>query len=312
MAEKGPLRTLASALPKKLITLVDVGSINGLKDRWTPVLPCVRSIGFDPREEEPVVKPDGDAIYATGVGATKSEATLYVTKLGLYASLLRPSDLLLRYKLAGPNSRVVSEQTVSLDSLDNILSGQQVDALKIDTQGTELEILKGGIGLLRDSVLLAEIECSFIERYEGQPLFEDIAKFMRQQGFDFIDIVKAHRYRQISSRDRTRASGSMENRIGTLAYGDVLFIASYERLEEKYKASSEKELLALKTLLMLLVYGKSDIASRLLDQWSGSLSPEHAGAFARYLDALSQEPVGGRDAQQAGRLRSKKRSALKG
>ena len=54
--------------------------------------------------------------------------------------------------------------------------------LKIDVQGTELEVLRGGVGLLRrvDCIL---VECSFVPFYEGQTLADDVVVFLREHGF---------------------------------------------------------------------------------------------------------------------------------
>ncbi len=57
-----------------------------------------------------------------------------------------------------------------------------MDAIKVDTQGSELEILEGAKETLR-SVNLIEIEVTFNPKYDGQPLFAEVDQFLRSQGF---------------------------------------------------------------------------------------------------------------------------------
>ena len=65
---------------------------------------------------------------------------------------------------------------VPVDRLDTLASadGFQPDVLKIDTQGSELMVLEGATKTLLKSVVLAEIEVSFFQRYVDQPVFADI------------------------------------------------------------------------------------------------------------------------------------------
>ena len=78
-----------------------------------------------------------------------------------------------------------SMTTASLDELGQSLALPQCDFLSLDTQGSELDILKGAEITLNNCVGL-QLEVSFAELYEGQPLFSDIDAFLRSKGFVFI------------------------------------------------------------------------------------------------------------------------------
>lgn len=56
--------------------------------------------------------------------------------------------------------------------------------LKIDTQGFELEVLKGAKKFLKRCKYIY-VECSYISLYEGQPLFHVIQSFLEKRGFKF-------------------------------------------------------------------------------------------------------------------------------
>jgi FkbM family methyltransferase len=79
-------------------------------------------------------------------------------------------------------ARTVSCPSITLDQYceQNNITG--VDAIKLDTQGSELDILKAATQILK-TVSLIDIEVEFNELYEEQPLFGDVDCFLRSQGF---------------------------------------------------------------------------------------------------------------------------------
>ena len=83
--------------------------------------------------------------------------------------------------------------------------------LKLDTQGSELEILRG---LRRDqfaNVLAVEVEIEFHEVYRGQPLFPEVHQFMRDAGFALLDfrVQRAHLTGGLEERHFLRTHLSM-------------------------------------------------------------------------------------------------------
>lgn len=75
--------------------------------------------------------------------------------------------------------------TVALTTLDEWCAEHGVtyiDAMKLDTQGSELGALQGAETVL-STVQLLEIEVEFNPMYEGQPLFGDVDAWLRSRGF---------------------------------------------------------------------------------------------------------------------------------
>ena len=69
----------------------------------------------------------------------------------------------------------VVEHKLQATTLDTVCT--EADILKIDTQGSELDILKGGVNLLK-TVSVINIETEYQPLYFNQPLFEDIVKWL--------------------------------------------------------------------------------------------------------------------------------------
>ena len=65
---------------------------------------------------------------------------------------------------------------------------ERVDFIKLDTQGSELDILHGAAETLGRGVLGIEVEVEFVEMYLGQPLFRDVDRHLNSMGFELIDL----------------------------------------------------------------------------------------------------------------------------
>lgn len=79
---------------------------------------------------------------------------------------------------------------VTTNTLDNLCLFEKnlVDLLKLDTQGSELDILRGGIKTLHRSKLVL-LEVSTLEYNQNAPLFDVIFDFMKINSFEILDII---------------------------------------------------------------------------------------------------------------------------
>jgi len=70
---------------------------------------------------------------------------------------------------------------------------EYIDILKMDVQGAELQVLKGGEKLLKENrINLIYAEVWFTEAYAGQPFYEDIALFLRNFGYRSFGLYNMH------------------------------------------------------------------------------------------------------------------------
>lgn len=80
----------------------------------------------------------------------------------------------------------------TVHSLDTLLGAANIDLLKIDAEGYELEILRGSMRSLRH-VHIVLLEVSLIATNAGAPLIHDVLAFMHGIGFVAYDIAEFHR-----------------------------------------------------------------------------------------------------------------------
>ena len=85
----------------------------------------------------------------------------------------------------------IEKRAVSLDFLVNTENLPMPDLIKLDTQGSELDILKGAKKVLRDTSLIY-IECPVLKYNEGAPTLTDYLDFLRKLGFLPYEICEQH------------------------------------------------------------------------------------------------------------------------
>lgn len=87
------------------------------------------------------------------------------------------------------DSNLIEYKLIS-NTLDNLLSNvNKIDLLKLDTQGSELNILKGAKNVIEKTRFIL-LECSVYEYNKGGCLIGDIFDFMNKNKFRLLDIVE--------------------------------------------------------------------------------------------------------------------------
>jgi FkbM family methyltransferase len=156
-----------------------------------------------------------------GLSSREGEATLYVTKDPMCTSLYPPNEPYLdRFSnlsdLMGLDFEIEIE-TTTLDAFCAVEGVEDIDFLKIDVQGADLDVLKGATDLLSHSVVAIQIEVEFSHLYHDQPLFADVDIYLRNQGFTFFNLEVASRPRNISPIPSNRG-------LGQILWGDAVYI----------------------------------------------------------------------------------------
>lgn len=170
------------------LVVADVGARWGVGDRWRGFGPRVRVVGFDPDEAEcaRLAELEPDVTFVpVALGREDGTATLHVTKEPACSSLYPPIADLVEQR---PELHVIApagREEIAITRLDTWLAGSafdEVHVLKLDTQGSELGVLEGA-GDALGAVRMLEIEVELNPIYEGQPLFGDVDRFLRDRGF---------------------------------------------------------------------------------------------------------------------------------
>lgn len=143
-------------------------------------------------------------------------------------------------------AKKINIREVTLDNLAKAEKLQPPDLLKIDTQGSELSILKAAPKII-DQTLLLEVECELIEMYEGQPLMHHVCDELYRHGFEILYINRVF-------ANRSSYDGAAR---GQIIFCDVLF----GRREDKLLHIPIERLA--KYAILLANYGHIDFAAEL-------------------------------------------------
>jgi FkbM family methyltransferase len=129
-----------------------------------------------------------------GLAASSRAHTLNVTRIPEASSLLKPCPRNVKRWRADNGFDVIEERLVNCVTLQDFAKANGItgcDLMKLDTQGTELDILLSGKEIVRNTgVILMEIE--FVKLYENQPLFGEIVGELAKLGFRFVNFIHGH------------------------------------------------------------------------------------------------------------------------
>jgi FkbM family methyltransferase len=263
---KTKLKKLAQAVisvdPEIKFTILEIGALP-LGDKseqfhqLVDLFPGSRIIAFelekDLCDELNAKAPSGISYYPVALGYTEESRLLFQTNHQMCCSLYKPREDLLRQYNGLEVAMLRRVSTVDTVSLDYFLQQHDiidVDFLKIDIQGAELDVFRGGLSALKDIVAIVT-EVEFIPLYYKQPLFGDVSAFLTGNGFMF------HKFTGMAGRTLKPVTiGNDLSHATQHMWADAVFIKDILTLEEL----PVRKLLKLGILSYL--YGSPDVAFR--------------------------------------------------
>ena len=125
---------------------------------------------------------------AMALGATAGKSEINVSANSVSSSLLAIDAQVVAVE---PNTQYTSVETIDVGTLDGIVSPAWAGpfALKLDTQGFELEVLRGAEKTLPHVQVIAT-EMSLVSLYTGGARFADVYRFLEDRGFSAIAITE--------------------------------------------------------------------------------------------------------------------------
>lgn len=206
---------------KREPVVFDVGANDGetVQD-FLRMFPDARIVAFEPYalccdlltekfRDRPHVR-----VQNVALGAARGQ-----TRLNLYSGNRMNSLLTLDEDASNPmrtSFTPTGTADVRLESLDDFCTEHGftcIDVLKIDTQGYDLQVLKGAVKLLQARrVRTILLEANFVPMYRRQATFSELHEFLSQFGYRLVDFY-----------NQTRTDGYV-------AWCDVCYVAASEPL----------------------------------------------------------------------------------
>jgi FkbM family methyltransferase len=289
------------------VRLVDVGARGGIDARWGRFARHLDVTGFEADEPEAerlageaAALPYPARFFALALGAEgPTEATLNVSRWPVASSAYEPNEELLAEFPLARQLAVAERRTVASDSLDAVCAREAIapDCLKVDVEGGELDVLRGGDAALRGALVL-DVEVEFAELFDGQPLFADVDRHVRERGFALLGL------RRMCWR---RAAGLEGGRTG---YGGQLVQADALYWNRRAVDAALPLPRLLKLAVILAAYRQFDLVLSLLrERAPAELTPAERTQLERAL--IAPPPAWARIARLLGRrLSASRRRAL--
>lgn len=169
-------------------TLIDIGANKGqFSLAFRAIRPTATIVAFEPLPDaadtyesllgtDPLVE-----LHRVAISDMVGELEFHITDRRDSSSLLKPGQG--QADAFGVHAESVG--MVPVRQLDEFLALDQLQRpvlVKIDVQGAELQVLKGFKRL--EDVDFIYVELSFVELYQGQPLFAGVSAYLEEHGFE--------------------------------------------------------------------------------------------------------------------------------
>jgi len=247
--------------PERLTAVVDVGAnpINGDPPYQAMLAEGLCTlIGFEPQPEalDALLRAKGpQETYLPAALGDGERHSLHIAVDSGMTSLLAPDlsrlALFNGFERWGAVSHVEAIDTVRLDDVSEI---EHLDLLKIDVQGAELMVFRGGRAKLSRAVAV-QTEVSFVPLYVDQPTFGEVDAELRALGFipHALDALKKWPIAPVVY------DGDPKKPMHQLLEADVVYVRDFGRPQ-----LMDIEQLSHLALVAHCVYGSTDLAHRCL------------------------------------------------
>jgi FkbM family methyltransferase len=210
------IKDCLGAIDNDLI-IFDVGANEGQSiDRFKKFLPRAHIYAFEPQPDELMSlhsKYDGNEtieVIPMAIGEEEGILSLKVmlkSGVSTFRTYDEKSDYVVAkkslHKVSAVKELVKVEVNVPVVTLDAFIATRKikrVDLLKIDTEGFEAEVLRGGLHSLKNNIFrLIEVELTIDERFGSRGNFYDLEQYLVPNGYQIIgfDDLYSRRSRKI-------------------------------------------------------------------------------------------------------------------
>jgi FkbM family methyltransferase len=285
---------------KHPLVLVDVGARGGLRSDWRPAEQHLQLIGFEPDVQEYrrlTQHTTGQKVrfFNTALHNRRGTIDIRITRNPALTSVFEPNRDFLDAFPDPTRFDVMEVRQVEASPLDDLLAAEgidDIDFLKVDTQGSELLVIEGASRALASSAVGVEVEVEFARLYDGQALFAQVDATLRDLGYSLFDLRPCY-WKRAAGRD-------LGGPYGQLVWADALYlkdIAGLRRNVASHPAELAKSKL-LRAMSVALLYGYWDYAFDIARDTAACFSPDEHAAI---LDGLRRSGSARRRWQVPGR-----------
>ncbi len=297
-------------LQEQPFVLIDVGASGGIHSKWHVFGNCLRAYAFEPLLEE-CTRLNNDGArnieylpYFVGGSAGRPKTMLDPgesfrnpdTPLGR-SSALRAEKILRQTSIERINRGKelrFSDQWISLDRFvkERGFGAADIDFIKIDTDGSDYEVLEGSTELLQQSAVLGiALEVNFQPVPEAESItFAEIDAFCRKRGFSLFDL-RPYRYSRGTLPSLFSYDFPAQSIQGQVVWGDALYLRDQCVMDSKNHPGKLSKAKLVKLACVYELHDLPDCAAELIethrnefDEWTDNHTDELLDALTPYLN----------------------------
>ena len=148
-----------NSIIKTPLCIVDIGASGGISPRWAKLTSNYKTILFEPHLEAfkklNSAVSDNQVVLNSGLSDRSGNVDFYLCKKQMVSSMFIPDFPFINKFFDPERYNIVKTCKILTDTLDSQLLKNNignVDFIKVDTQGSELLILKGGENTLKNVI----------------------------------------------------------------------------------------------------------------------------------------------------------------
>lgn len=264
------------AFSERPLLILDVGARGGFEDYWKLYGEQAVQIGFEPDGEE-YNRLNQQSVnknwrfYPIALGNRQEKRTFFVCNWSGSSSFYPEKFSFIERFPYEENLKAmevlkhVDIETVELDYFAKANNIDYVDFIKLDVEGSELDVLQGAINILQTSVMGLSLEVLFHSCIRNQPTFSNIDLFLNSLGFRLFDLAIYRQARKALPFPTIPPLGVTQQ--GQVLWGQALYLPDgVSEFESNQKLQSWDRVKVLKLASLMELFCLPDCAVELIQK----------------------------------------------
>ena len=250
--------------------VLDAGARYGRHPSWRDFSGDLLYIACEPDADEAerlerTEDPASVRVERVALDRVSGARTLHLLRHRGLSSFLKPDPRSECFRRIAPElAEIEAELTVATTTIDALArrDGLKIDFLKVDTEGTEHDVILGAAEQIAENVLGIRSSCNFQPCFFGQKLFSETHDYLLSHNFVLLNLdYFGFGYPRLSLTRKPDPTLPEDVRYGTLVACDAVWVRRADWLSER-SAGQEAAIIdaaALKRAFFCLLNGAADV-----------------------------------------------------
>jgi FkbM family methyltransferase len=234
----------------EVTVVADIGARYGLHPSWNAFDAKMRYIAFEPDEDEAErlrlnVKSTDTMQYevlATALDRFDGARDFHLLKHRGLSSCLEPdlSSECFRHLKPG-QAEIEKVIKIKVRRLDGVMDERGVvpDFLKVDTEGTEQDVVEGGEKLFERGILGVRASCNFQPCFVGQRLFSEQHDYLLARDFMLLNLdYRGYGFPRLGLFRKPDPMENEDFRYGILVHADGVWVRKLDSVDKLYSGDA--------------------------------------------------------------------------